>query len=230
MLAWLIVALVALCGLFLLAGGDMGTGDETPYLILGATVLGAYALWLLGSYRGSLGKAALYLAIWLLAALALVAAYSYRDAFSHLLMRVGGELLPPGHGLDVSTGEPGQAAVQVRRRPGGQFVAHVEVNGSGMTMLVDTGASAVVLKSADAARAGIDTSALDFSVAVQTANGTAYTAPVRLHSVTVGAIEVRDVDALVAKPGSLPESLLGMSFLKRLRSYEFSGDYLTLRG
>jgi aspartyl protease family protein len=39
-----------------------------------------------------------------------------------------------------------------------------------------------------------------------------------------------DVEALVAKPGNLKESLLGMSFLRRLRSYEFSGDFLTLRG
>ena len=40
----------------------------------------------------------------------------------------------------------------------------------------------------------------------------------------------KKVDALVAQPGALTQSLLGMSFLSRLRSYEFSGDFLTLRG
>ena len=99
-----------------------------------------------------------------------------------------------------------------------------------LALLVDTGASTVVLKPADAARIGIDTSALSFTTPVSTANGTTYAAPVRLKSVSVGPLEVRDVEALVAQPGALNENLLGMSFLKRLRSYEFTGDFLTLRG
>lgn len=98
-----------------------------------------------------------------------------------------------------------------------------------MTLLVDTGASTVVLKPADAARAGIDTRSLSYTAAVQTANGTAYAAPVRLRSIAIGPIELRDIEALVAKPGSINENLLGMSFLRRLRSYEFSKDFLTLR-
>ena len=64
---------------------------------------------------------------------------------------------------------------------------------------------------------------------MQTANGTTYAAHVRLRNLTLGPINLTDVDALVAKPGALKENLLGMSFLSRLRSYEFSGDYLTLR-
>jgi aspartyl protease family protein len=96
-------------------------------------------------------------------------------------------------------------------------------------MLVDTGATTVVLKPADAQAAGIDLRSLSFSVPVQTANGTTYAAPVRLRGVAVGAIVIPQVEALVAKPGTLKESLLGISFLRRLRSYEFSGDFLTLR-
>jgi aspartyl protease family protein len=65
---------------------------------------------------------------------------------------------------------------------------------------------------------------------VITANGTTYAAHVRLRSVALGSIVVDRVDALVAPPGALKESLLGMNFLNRLRSYEFSGDFLTLRG
>jgi len=53
---------------------------------------------------------------------------------------------------------------------------------------------------------------------------------VRLHSISVGPIVLTQVEALVAQPGTLKESLLGMTFLSKLRSYEFSGDYLTLRG
>ena len=80
-----------------------------------------------------------------------------------------------------------------------------------------------------AALAGIDVKSLKFTEPVQTANGTAYTASVRLKTAAIGPIVVKDVEALVAEPGNLKESLLGMSFLRRLRSYEFSGDFLTIR-
>jgi aspartyl protease family protein len=73
-------------------------------------------------------------------------------------------------------------------------------------------------------------SKLSFTVPVLTANGRTVAARVRLNSVAIGPLQREDVDALVAEPKALTESLLGMSFLGRLRSYEFSGDFLTLRG
>jgi aspartyl protease family protein len=63
-----------------------------------------------------------------------------------------------------------------------------------------------------------------------TANGRTVAARVRLEKVAIGPLDHKNVDALVAQPGALTQSLLGMSFLSRLRSYEFSGDFLTLRG
>jgi aspartyl protease family protein len=97
-------------------------------------------------------------------------------------------------------------------------------------MIVDTGASTIVLRPEDAKRAGIDLSKLSFTVPVLTANGRTVAARVRLDSVAIGPLQREDVEALVAEPKALTESLLGMSFLGRLRSYEFSGDFLTLRG
>jgi aspartyl protease family protein len=87
-----------------------------------------------------------------------------------------------------------------------------------------------VLRPEDAKKAGIDVSKLSFTVPVMTANGRTVAARVRLDSVAIGPLQREDVDALVAEPKALTESLLGMSFLGRLRSYEFSGDFLTLRG
>ena len=71
---------------------------------------------------------------------------------------------------------------------------------------------------------------LTYRVPVLTANGRAMAARVRLDSVAIGPLDRKNVDALVAQPGALTQSLLGMSFLSRLRSYEFSGDFLRLRG
>ena len=97
-------------------------------------------------------------------------------------------------------------------------------------MIVDTGASTIVLRPADARKAGIDPKSLTYRVPVLTANGRAMAARVRLDSVAIGPLDRKNVDALVAQPGALTQSLLGMSFLSRLRSYEFSGDFLRLRG
>ena len=77
-------------------------------------------------------------------------------------------------------GAGGERAVRVRRRPDGHFIARAEVNGANLGMLVDTGASSVVLKPADAEKAGINTRSLTYTVPVQTANGTTYAASVRL--------------------------------------------------
>ena len=70
---------------------------------------------------------------------------------------------------------------------------------------------------------------LSYSVTVETANGRARAAPVTLDRVVVGAIVERSVPALVTQPGQLRVSLLGMSFLNRLDSWEVRNDRLRMR-
>jgi aspartyl protease family protein len=235
MLAWLVLLLAALVALFLVLSGnasavsDLG-GDKIAYLLGGGALVLLYLVSLSVDYRGRAGVAVRHALVWLGLGLALVIAYTYRTELTAVGYRVAGEVMPPGHGIVVDTVERGESAVRLRRHPDGHFLATGSVNGVALSLLIDTGASTVVLKPADAERAGIDTAHLSFTVPVSTANGTTYAAPVRLKSIAVGPLELRDVEALVAQPGNLNENLLGMSFLKRLRSYEFSGDFLTLRG
>jgi len=232
---WLLLAFLLLAGVLLLFRDDiqllseMGT-LEILVLAAGLVLVVVYITVILSGERTRPLQAARYLLIWGGLGFALVVAYSYRAELSDVAERVGFELMPPGQTIAVSTTENGERAVRVRRRPDGHFVVRGSVNGEAMTLLVDTGASTVVLRPADAERAGIDTQSLDFTVPVHTANGTTYAAPVRLRSLAVGPLVADDVDALVARPGSVKENLLGMSFLRRLRSYEFSKDFLTLRG
>jgi aspartyl protease family protein len=232
LLLLLLGGLVAL--FFMLSGGTASLagfdGGMLAYFLVACALVLVYFFSISDDYRGRAGAALRHGAIWLGLLLALITGYSYRGELTAVAYRVAGEILPPGQTLVVEPREAGERAVRLRRQEGGHFVARGSVNGVSLGMLVDTGASTVVLKPADAERAGIDTSELSYVVAVSTANGTAYAAPVRLKSIAIGPLEIRDVEALVAKPGSLNENLLGMSFLKRLRSYEFSGDFLTLRG
>lgn len=230
---WLLLIVLALAGLAGLLAGDSGTilGIEASLLIpalLSLALLLFVGSSVFSSYRGRVAQGARDLLVWIAIAFGLVLAYSYRDVVSGAAQRVMGELLPPGESLAVE-GQPADRAVRIRRRPDGHFVARTQVNGASASLLVDTGASTVVLTPADARQAGIDTQRLSYSVPVRTANGLTYAASVRLRSVAVGGIVMENVDALVAAPGTLSQSLLGMTFLTRLRSYEVSGEFMTLR-
>jgi aspartyl protease family protein len=234
MLFWLVVLLAALTALFFsLSGGEAFSqleGGEIAYVgVLGALAL-IYMLSLANDYRGR-GRAAFgQILAWAGIFLLLVTGYAYRDDLKGVVNKVAGEVLPAGSAVSMAGGEDGERAVRLRKHVSGHFVARSSVNGANIEMLVDTGASNVVLKPADAEKAGINTADLSFTVPVSTANGQTFAAPIRLKSIKIGDIELTDIEALVAKPGNLNESLLGMSFLRRLRSYEFTGDFLTLRG
>jgi aspartyl protease family protein len=226
----------AAAAIFIFAGaacaqdaGDSLLSDQHMRIVIGLAFLVFVGLSALGLYRGRWGQGARDLATWLALGAVLVAGYGFRDEFKLIGYRMFGDLMPPGEAQAVDRTDGREQAVRIRKRSDGHFVAKTEVNGAIVTMLVDTGASSVVLKPADARLAGIDVDRLTYSVPVQTANGTAYAAAVRLKRLSVGGITVDGIEALVAKPGTLGESLLGMTFLRRLRSYEFSGEFLTLR-
>lgn len=199
-------------------------------LLIGVTMLVFIGTSVLAGYRGGIGRLVRYLGIWALIAVGLVGGYSYKSEVVGIANRITAELLPPGEPLSVEPRQAGELAVRIRRRGDGHFVAKARIGNTSLNALIDTGASTVVLKAADARSIGLDLDRLSYTVPVQTANGLAYAAAVRLGQVGIGPIVLDGVDALVAKPGALKESLLGISFLRRLRSYEFSGDFLTLRG
>lgn len=232
---WLPLIALLVGGLALVLRGESETvfGLESQTfasLLIGGTLVAFLGTSVLTGYRGQLGQAVKHLAIWGLLALALVGGYAYKSEVAEVAHRITGELMPPGEPQSIEPRQPGEKAIRIRRRSDGHFVARMRIGGSSMAALVDTGASTVVLTAADAKAVGIDVGQLSYTVPVQTANGLAYAASVRLGQVGIGPIVMDGVDALVARPGALKESLLGISFLRRLRSYEFSGDYLTLRG
>lgn len=232
--AWISLLLLVVAALVLLLRADAGTiagfdPSDFAMMIAGAALLIFIGSSLAGSYRGRAGQAARDVLSWALVTVLLVGGYSFREELLGLGHRVAGELLPPGTAL---RGEPqvvGEHSVRIRKRSDGHFMVKTETDGVALSMLVDTGASTVVLKPADAQRLGINIERLRYGVPVQTANGTTYAASVRLSRLAIGNIVLEDVDALVAKPGTLKDNLLGMSFLSRLRSYEFTSEYLTLR-
>jgi aspartyl protease family protein len=113
--------------------------------------------------------------------------------------------------------------------PQGHFLVEPIVNGIRLRMLVDTGASLVVLSREDARRIGINPAPTDFRATVSTANGPVLVAPVLLKEITVGELSVRDVPAAVFPDNKLQVGLLGMSFLSKLSHFEVGGGRLVLK-
>jgi aspartyl protease family protein len=124
---------------------------------------------------------------------------------------------------------PGNArSVVVPRDQRGHFEVDARIDGRHLTFMVDTGASVIALTAGDAGRLGVHPAPHEFVTEVKTANGTVRAAPIRLDRVEVGDLAVRDVEALVLPDAALGDNLLGLSFLSRLRRFEYSDGKLVL--
>ena len=132
--------------------------------------------------------------------------------------------------LLVAATMPAQAAMtELKAVQGGHFITSADINGSSVTVLVDTGATAVALSYEDASSIGLRPGSLDYDVPVSTANGIANAARVKIDQISIDGVEVEDVEGLVLPEGALQGTLLGMSFLSRLDSFKVEDHVLTLR-
>src|SRR3989304_1301189 len=160
---------------------------------------------------------------WAVIGLLLVVGYSYRFELRDVADRVIAELVPghvAGRGRNV----------EVVRGHSGEFALTAHINGARIPMVLDTGASSVVLTQEAAKAAGLPLEVLTYTVNVDTANGRMRAAAVTLDRLAVGGLTERAVPALGAAPSHLKINLLGMSFLNRLQSWEVRGDKLRMRG
>ena len=220
-------AIVIAIGLALLVSADAGTmvgltqqqlGQLLPLLVILIFIAGG-----LFSRRYKFAELFGNLILWAGIFGVVLVGYTYRDDLTVVASRVFGELMP---GIAVVDGERGTATFRGGRD--GHFQINATINGSDIRTIFDTGASAVVLTHGDAVKAGINTAALNYDVAVSTANGTGNAASVLLDQIEVGGIVRNNVRAFIAEKGALETSLLGMSFLGTLSRYAVTGNALEL--
>ncbi|SFQ15691.1 retropepsin-like aspartic protease family protein [Nitratireductor indicus] len=230
-LFWILMAILGAGLILLIANNDAGSilGIENN-VFAGALYL---SLWggvlLLGVFGGGirLREAARSIAFWSFLLLALVAVYQYRYELQDVAHRVSAGLVP---GSPISLGsENGSAHVLLERAPGGHFEVRAQIDGKPVRMLVDTGASGIVLTFSDTEAIGVKTDGLAFHIPVSTANGNALVARARIDTLEIGAIVRRDLTVYIAQPGQLGRSLLGMSFIDTLSGFDLRGDRLILR-
>jgi aspartyl protease family protein len=124
----------------------------------------------------------------------------------------------------------GGRAVQIARTQSGEFALKAKINGVEAAMVIDTGATSVVLTYETAKAAGLPLELLLYDVDVETASGHTRAARLTLDRLAIGKLVERSVPALVVPHGQMKTNLLGMSFLDRLESWEVHADKLMLHG
>jgi aspartyl protease family protein len=206
-----------------IAGLELDQFSRLAYLLAVLVLVTGFGYFFYKSRIGEMIRAVLF---WAMIILVLALGYSYRQEIETMSERLLSELLI-SRPATISTG-PG-ATVQVARARGGDFMAQAEVNGAAVNMLIDTGASSVVLTQEAAKAANLPLDLLKYDVAIETASGRTHAAAVVIDRIAVGGILERRVPALVSAPGELKTSLLGMSFLNRLKSFEIGGGRLLMR-
>jgi aspartyl protease family protein len=195
-----------------MSGGEM-IAATSMVVMLGIVLAGS--LW----RSGGIGVAVRNALIWFLIFAGLfLAAVAWKD--SDLMLRARGELMPDAPLL--TAGE-----MRVTAREDGHFWIRGTLGGHDAQFLIDTGASEIVLTRATAAAAGIDVGALAFDRGAMTANGPVAAARATVGTLTIGAVELRDVPVSITA-GQLEVNLLGMTFLRTLKSWRVEGDALIM--
>jgi len=227
-LLWILLIGLGLSVLILIVRHDAGTvgglsTDDFADLAFKIALLVFLGGTVLVMFRHSFSQALQAVLFWVLVGLVLAIGYTYRFELRTVYERVAAEVMP---GRAASRGT---RVIEIARGRAGEFSLSTHVNGGRIAMVLDTGASAVVLTQEAAKAAGLPLEVLTYSVNVDTANGRTRAAAVTLDRVGIGSIVERSVPALIAQPGQLRTSLLGMSFLNRLESWEVRGDKLIMR-
>ncbi len=204
--------------------GPMDTDSFASLVYFSALLLlvggGAYTIFY-GRFLDTLKSAAIWIGIVAL----LIAGYNYRGDIVRVVDRMFSIVTPD---RDITASIPNH--VWVDRNTSGDFNVRVQVNGASLPMLIDTGASSVVLTLEGARAAGLPVDLLKYDITIQTAKGRSHAAAVVLDQLRIGNIVERRVPALIVRQGDLSMNLLGMSFLQRLESFELRGQQMVLRG
>ena len=209
--------------LFVSFPGRMSPREYDYLYVVGlVAMLAMVSSGLIFMHRINLGEVIRNISIWTGLAIVLLLGFTYRSELTGIYYRVIGELVP-GQAIIL---EGNTIILSVSRD--GHFYANGKANGKKLRFMIDTGASDVVLSPVDASRIGINVEKLQFTKTYQTANGIGLGAPYRLNSLAIGSLEYAKFAVSVNK-SDMVTSLLGMSFLERLQSFEFRGSKLYLR-
>lgn len=199
---------------------DSALGDPGVIQTIGFLVLASSSLLFIREFN--LKRTARNVLLWLAVGAVLLTGFIFQNELKNFGTRLRGALFPS---YAIQTGA---REMTISEGQDGHYHVYGAVNGVSIDFLVDTGATDIVLDPEDARRIGLKLEDLKFDKPFGSANGIGHGASIEAEALTVGAIQLTKVRMSVngVRMGS---SLLGMAFLKQLKSYSFSGGKLTLR-
>lgn len=186
--------------------------EDLPRLVYLGLILAALGGWVIVEFRQRMGQGLRMALAWGMIFLATFAGYG-------LWQDIRREMTS----MDVGEG----SQIELKRMQDGHYYVTLQINGTDVYFMIDTGASGMVLTMEDAQRLGFDPDDLAFLGESYTANGTVRTAMVTLPLVELGPFRDTDFRAYVNE-GELFESLLGMDYLGKFR-IELEGDRMILQ-
>ena len=196
-------------------------GDNRMRLIYLVCLIALVGGGMFARLRYDMNRTLAQLAIWVAIFAGLILVYSFRGEFSMLGDRFSAELMPLDGRAD------GERIMSYPVAGNGHYMVRAQADGVDLAFTIDTGATDVVLTPAAAERLGYDLAQLNFSQIAETANGIVRGAPIVISEFRLGNIVVQDLPATVNEV-AMSDSLLGMEFLRRLKSWRVEGERMTL--
>ncbi|MEI8295794.1 MAG: TIGR02281 family clan AA aspartic protease [Alphaproteobacteria bacterium] len=201
-------------------GSITGLSDKNIYLVY-YTILASAFIFMLVRRGPKMSQVLKHSAAWLGIFFIISIGYVYQNILRDVLSTLKSHLMP------YSANENKDGSVSFIADQNSHFQIEALVEGKPIRFMVDTGATRTTLTVEDAQSLGINTNHLSYDQLTDTANGSVYVAKIRLSEIKIGDIIVNDVRASVSKTMD-GYSLLGMSFLEKLKGYKVEGNRLTL--
>lgn len=193
----------------------LDSGGNTANIIYGLLLVSLVGSSVFIHYRGKIQQGLQHAIIWVILIIIAAVGFSQKD-------RIMGAILPDQP--QIKSG----GKVVIHQDARGQYYVRGNINNRPARFLVDTGASDIILSSADAQRAGYDVENLSYTRLYQTANGATLAAPITIAEIQIGDIIIRNIPASVSQPDDNNISLLGMTFLNKLKGFQIMENQMIL--
>jgi aspartyl protease family protein len=200
--------------------GDSPLGDPGVVQTIGFLVLASSSLLFMREFNFK--RTVRNVLLWLALGTGLILGFMFQNELMDFGIRLRGALIPS---YAIQTGA---REITLSEGEDGHYHVYGTVNGVKVFFLIDTGATDIVLDPQDARRIGLRLEELSFDRPFGSANGIGHGATVEVDELAIGAIRLSHVRMSVNQV-RMGSSLLGMAFLRQLKSYSFSGGKLTLR-
>ena len=218
----ILLGMLLLTGILFWAFPEVSFGQGERIHFISLALIASYLVLALFQGRLHWSDAAKYAFIWIGLGLILLTGYGFRHELSEVKSRLT-SVLYPTEGTKTKSGE-----VHFNEASDGHFYVTAMVDGVRVRFMVDTGASRVVISPKDAKRLGIESEGLSFNSQVSTANGSVWSANIKLDTILVEGYALHDIPASVSRD-DLDVSLMGMSYLGKLIGYKVDQGGLTLQ-